>query len=117
MILSQKVTLPQKSTDEIRREGEQRRMGCVGQDGRAKECLHSLWLPRSGWSLTLVSDTLGVHYTRAQWYKTAGMDKMVSLRRGGYGRQPYMDDDDMTFLTWEVEEGVFDTAADVGGLD
>ena len=86
-------------------------------DGRKKERLHALWLLRSDWTVKRVSVVLGVHYTTVQrwvkWYRTGGLDKMTSHRRGGYGRQPYLDKDDLTLLEWEIEAGVFDTAADV----
>ena len=38
---------------------------------------------------------------------------MLSRRRGGHGRQPYLDDDDMMLLGWGIETGLLDTAADV----
>ena len=92
-------------------------MGCVEQDGRAKKGLRSLWLLRSDWTVKRVSAALGVHYTTVQrwvkWYRTGGLDKMASRRRGGYGRQPYLDDDDLTLLAWEIKAGAFDTAEDV----
>ena len=87
------------------------------RDGRKKERLHALWLMRSGWTAKRVSAALGVHYTTVQrwvkWYRTGGLDKMVSRRRGGYGRQSYLDEDDLTLLEWEIEAGVFGTAKEL----
>ena len=87
------------------------------QDGRRKERLHALWLLRSDWAATRVATAIGVHYTTVQrwveWYRLGGLNEVLSRRQGDCGRQPYLDDDERTLLEWELEEGVFDTAADV----
>ena len=86
-------------------------------DGKMKERLHGLWLLRSGRTITDVSDVIGVHYSTVQrwvsWYRNGGLNEVLSRRQGDCGRQPYLDDDEMTLLEWELEEGRFDTAADV----
>ena len=79
--------------------------------------LHGLWLIRSGWQIKAAAEAVGVHYRSAQrwveWYRSGGLDEVVSRRMGGVGQARYLNSDQEERLVEEVRSGRFRTAGEI----
>ena len=60
---------------------------------------------------------MGVHYRSAQrwveWYRSGGLDEVVSRRMGGVGQPRYLNSDQEERLVEEVRSGRFRTAGEI----
>ena len=79
-----------------------------------KEAYHSQrdlagHLIRSGWQIKAAAEAVGVHYRSAQrwveWYRSGGLDEVVSRRMGGVGQPRYLNSDQEERLVEEVRSG------------
>ena len=79
--------------------------------------LHGLWLLRSGWRLSSVAGTVGVHYRTVQtwvgWYREGGLPNVVSHKMGGKGREPFLPYEAQEQVAEEVSAGRFRTGGEI----
>lgn len=86
-------------------------------DTEHRTWLHGLWLLRSGWSLEVVSEALGVHYRTVQrwvgWYREGGVAQVLSHKMGGKGQLPFLTAEQEEELAQDIATGRFRTAAEI----
>ena len=84
------------------------------KDGTLRSRLHGLWLLRSGRQMGEVASVLGVSYRAVQkwvaWYRTGGVEEVLSHRRQGKGQAPFLSHDQELMLAEEVRSGRLATA-------
>ena len=87
------------------------------RDGTLRSRLHGLWLLRSGRQLSEVASVVGVHYRTVQswvgWYRQAGVQEVLSHKKGGRGTPRYLSTEEERGLAQEVSEGRFKTAGEI----
>ena len=87
------------------------------RDGTLRSRLHGLWLLRSGRQLSEVASVVGVHYRTVQswvgWYRQAGVQEVLSHKKGGKGTPRYLSTEEERGLAQEVSEGRFKTAGEI----
>ena len=88
------------------------------RDVSVRTRLHGLWLIRSGWQIKAAAETVGVHLTGSaqrwvEWYRSDGLDEVVSRRMGGVGQRRYLNSDQEERLVEEVRSGRFRTAGEI----
>ena len=87
------------------------------RDGTLRSRLHGLWLLRLGRQLSEVASVVGVHYRTVQswvgWYRQAGVQEVLSHKKGGRGTPRYLSTEEERGLAQEVSEGRFKTAGEI----
>lgn len=79
--------------------------------------VQGLWLLRSGWRLSSVASTVGVHYRTVQtwvgWYREGGLPNVLSHKMGGKGQESFLSGEAQQEVAQEVSTGRFRTATEI----